>query len=175
MQQKNYPALVIGRDPNSLYSSLIINKGSRHGIRKNMPVIAIQSGLVGLVGKVISVGYDTSMVMPIYDFQCNVSARIQKTRDVGIITGMGSPDAPLVMKYIKKRELPDLQFGDIIVTSGENDNYLRDIPVGTIGQITVLDYDTSLEIEILPVIDFARLEHLIVVDMNTLNINQENK
>ena len=53
-----------------------------------MPVIALQSGNVGLVGKVIEVGHYTSLVMPIYDFQCSVSARIQNTRDLGLVSGM---------------------------------------------------------------------------------------
>ncbi len=161
----NFPAQIIGRDPNSQYSALTISKGSRHGIRKNMPVIAVQNGTVGLVGKIISVGYVTSLVMPVYDYDCNVSARIQKTRDVGIVSGLGSGDLPLSMEYIKKRVLAELQYGDIIVTSGENDNYLKDIAIGSISRITVQDYDSSLNIELTPIIDFARLETVIVVDM----------
>ncbi|MBR4463563.1 MAG: rod shape-determining protein MreC, partial [Treponema sp.] len=31
IEQKNYAAQIIGRDPDSLYSGLTINKGSRHG------------------------------------------------------------------------------------------------------------------------------------------------
>ena len=164
--QTNLPALVIGRDPNSIYSGITINKGSLNGIKKNMPVIAVQNGHVGLVGKITTVGLTTSMVMPVYDYQCNVSSRIQTTRDIGIVSGTGSHDAPLLMKYIKKRVLEELQYGDIVVTSGENDNYLRDIPVGTISKISVLDYDTSLEIELTPIIDFSRLETVIAVDVS---------
>ena len=129
-----------------------------------MPVIAIQNGDVGLVGKVVSVGRETSLIMPIYDYQCNVSARIETTRDIGLVSGTGSSESLLTMKYIKKRVLNELNYGDIIVTSGENDNYLKDIPIGSISNINILDYDTSLEIEITPIIDFSRLEHVIIVD-----------
>lgn len=163
--EKNIPALVIGHDPNSIYSGITIDKGSVHGIKKNISVIAVQNGNVGLVGKVTTVGLYTSLVMPVYDFQCNVSSRVQTTRDIGLVTGKGSSDLPLLMKYIKKRVLEELQYGDIIVTSGENDNYLRDIPVGTISKISVLDYDTSLELEITPIIDFSRLETVIAVEL----------
>ncbi|MBO5137298.1 MAG: rod shape-determining protein MreC [Spirochaetaceae bacterium] len=168
-EYKNYPAQIIGRDPNNQYSLLTIGKGSRHGIRKNMPVIAVQNGTVGLVGKVINVGYTTSSVIPIYDFDCNVSARIQNTRDVGLISGLGAETQPLVMKYIKKQVLTELQYGDLVVTSGENDNYLKDIPIGYISLITVQDYDSSLNIELTPIIDFSRLETVIVVDMKEIN------
>ena len=164
-EYKNCVAEIIGRDPNNQYSQLTIGKGSRHGIKKNMPVIAIQNGTVGLVGKVVSVGFVTSMVMPVYDYNCNVSARIQKTRDIGLVSGQGNVNHPLSMGYIRKRVLPDLQYGDLVVTSGENEN----IPIGYISEIKVRDYDSSLDIEITPVLDFGRLETVIVVDMKEQN------
>ena len=73
------------------------------------------------------------------------------------------------MQYIKKRVLEELSFGDVIVTSGENDNYMRDIPIGSISKITVLDYNSSLNIELTPIIDFSRLETVIVVNQKELN------
>ncbi len=163
-------AQIIARDPNATYSGITINKGSRNGIGKGMPVIAIQNGNVGLVGKVISVGPYTSMILPIYDYQCNISAKIEKTRDIGIITGNGYTSDYLTMNYIKKRVLNEIQYGDIVVTSGENDNYMKDIPIGTISSITPLDYDTSLVLQIIPVIDFNRLENVIVADFKNLAI-----
>lgn len=168
-EYKNYAARIIGHDADSLYSGITIDKGSRSGIKKGMPVIAIQNGNVGLVGKVVTVGIGTSLVMPIYDTQCNISSRIQNTRDLGIVSGNGSYDSPLSMSYIRKRVLEEFNYGDIVVTSGENGNYMRDIPVGTISKITVLEYDSSLDIELTPIIDFSRLETVLVVDMSQPN------
>ena len=164
---KNYVAQIIGRDPDSLYSAITVNKGSRNGIRKNMPVIAVQNGDIGLVGKVVTVGTFTSQIMPIYDFQCNISARIQHTRDLGLVVGQGNADSPLQMQYIKKRVLNELQYGNVVVTSGENENYFKDIPIGSITKIKTVDYDSSLIIEITPIIDFARLETVMIVDVKT--------
>lgn len=168
MINKNYSAQVIGRDPDNLYSGITVNKGSKQGIKKNMPVIAVQNGDIGLVGKVVSVGAFTSLVMPIYDFQCNISGRIQHTRDVGLVVGQGDSDIPLQMQYIKKRVEDELQYGDVIVTSGENENYLKDVPIGNISKISRVDYDSSLIIEVTPIIDFARLENIIIVDLKNL-------
>jgi rod shape-determining protein MreC len=161
---KNYPANVITRDPDPLYPSLTINKGSAQGIRKNMPVIAIQQGAVGLVGRIVSVGRQTSVIMPIYNSRYNVSSRIRTTRDVGLVSGSGSPDMPLMMSYIKKTAATDLQFGDIVETSGENGNYLRDIPLGRISRVTLVEYDASLAIELTPILDFSKLETVLAVD-----------
>ncbi len=168
---KNYTydttgARIIGRDPESLYSSITIDKGSKNGIQKNMPVIAVQNGIVGVVGKVISVGQFTSMIMPLYDFNSHISARIQSTRDLGLASGNGSH---LTLNYIKERALSDLQYGDVVVTSGENDNYMREIPIGTISSIETVDYNTSLIITLNPIIDFSLLEEVLVVNIGTLN------
>lgn len=166
---ESYAAEIIGRDPNALYSAMTIDKGSKHGIKKNMPVVAIQQGRIGLVGKVVTVGLYTSIIMPIYDFNCNVSARIESTRDLGMVTGAGSPDVPLILSYIKKNVLNDLQYGDIIITSGENGNYVRGISIGTISNVAVVDYDTSLIISLIPTVDFSRLENVIVIDSDAPN------
>jgi len=160
---------IIGRNPDSLYSGITINKGSNQGIHKGMPVIAIQDGNVGVVGRIVTVGVGTSIVMPVYDSQCNISARIQNTRDIGIVSGNGSEDLPLSMQYIRKRAQNDFSFGDIVVTSGENDNYMRDIPIGTISSVKALDYDSSLSIELDTIIDFSRLEIVLVVDQSVTN------
>ena len=169
LSYKNIPAQIIGHDPDSLYSGITINKGARNGIKKGMPVIAIQNGNIGVVGKIVTVGIGTSLIIPIYDSQFNISTRVQTSRDLGITKGSGFSDLPLSMGYIRKSAYADLHEGDVVVTSGENGNYISNVPVGRISKITVLDYDNSLDIELEPIIDFPRLENVLVVDQNTLS------
>jgi rod shape-determining protein MreC len=140
-----------------------------------MPVIAFQNGNQGLVGKVVQVGTFTSQIMPIYNINNMVSARIQNSRDLGLVNGLGSQDQPLLMQYIRKSVVDELSYGDIVVTSGENDNYMRDIAIGTISKITTLDYNSSLNIELIPIIDFARLENVVVVNQKELNDRKADK
>lgn len=169
LEEKNFPAQIISRDLDNAYSYLTIDKGSVNGVKKNMPVVAYQNGSQGLVGKVIQVGAFTSQIMPIYNIDNSVSARIQNTRDLGLVNGLGSQEQPLLLQYIRKRVLDELHYGDVIVTSGENNNYMRDIPIGTISKISVLDYNSSLNIEVTPILDFSRLETVIVVNQKELN------
>ena len=169
LDEQNYPAQIISRDFDNVYTYLTIDKGSVNGIKKNMPVIAFQNGNRGLVGKVVQVGTFTSQVMPVYNLNYIVSARIQNQRDLGLVNGTGSQDKPLLLQYIRKNVASELSYGDIIVTSGENDNYLKDIPIGTISKIISLDYNSSLNIELIPIIDFSRLENVIVVNQKQLN------
>ncbi len=169
MDEQNFPAQIISRDFDNVYAYLTIDKGSVNGIKKNMPVVAFQNGNQGLVGKVVQVGTFTSQIMPIYNMDYIVSARIQNSRDLGLVNGSGSQDNPLLMQYIRKKVADELSYGDIVVTSGENDNYLKDIPIGTISKIISLDYNSSLNIELTPIIDFSRLENVIVVNQKQLN------
>ena len=169
MDEKNIPAQIISRNLDNAYSYLTIDKGSVNGIKKNMPVVAFQNGNQGLVGKVIQVGTFTSQIMPIYNIKNIVSVRIQNTRDLGLVNGLGTQNQPLLLQHIRKRVMEELSYGDVVVTSGENDNYMRDIPVGPITKITALDYNSSLNIELTPIIDFARLENVIVVNQKELN------
>lgn len=175
MEEKNYPARIIARDSDNLYASLTIDKGSVHGIKKNMPVIAYQNGNSGLVGKVVQVGAFNSLVMPIYNLNCTVSCRIQNTRDLGLVTGNGNSESALKLQYIRKRVLEDLHYGDIVVTSGENNNYMNDIAIGTISKITTVTYNSLLDIELTPVIDFSRLENVVVVNMREINEEKSRK
>lgn len=174
LDEKNIPSRIISRDLDSAYSYLTIDKGSVNGIKKGMPVIAFQNGNNGLVGKIVQVGTFTAQVMPVYNIDNIVSARIQKTRDLGLVNGLGSLDQPLNLKYIRKSIANDLSYGDIVVTSGENDNYMKDIPIGSISKIAVLDYESSLTIELNPILDFSRLENVIVVNQKELNDRKDN-
>ena len=46
---------------------------------------------------------------------------------------------------------------------------MRDLPLGTISKITIVEYNSSLDIELTPVIDFSRLENVVVVNMREIN------
>jgi len=165
LETRNIAAEIIGRDPNNLYSGITINRGSRHGIRKNMPVVSFQGGDTGLVGRIIEVGRSTSMIMPVYDLQCFVAVRLEHSRYDGLVNGQGSPENPLIMRYVKKRAREEISIGERILTSGENVHYPGNIAVGVVSRISGLDYEPSLEIDIEPLIDFSRLETVFVLDV----------
>lgn len=156
-------ARIIAKDPGNLYSTFVIDKGTREGLRKNLPVVAYQDGSEGLVGKVLEVGKSSSMVSPVFDSSSHVSARLDRTRYEGLVSGGGSPDIPLTMRYIKKRAKDEIQYGDLVVTSGYQSLYPRDVIIGRVTRIISADYLTSLDVDVEPVLDFDRLEYVFVV------------
>jgi rod shape-determining protein MreC len=157
-------ARIIAKDPENLYSTITIDKGFGEGIRKNMAVIAFQDGMEGLVGRVVEVGQGTSKIVPIYDTKSFVASRFSGgSRTEGLVGGQGSPDDPLLMRFVKKRVKDELQFGDLVVTTGFESVYPAEVVVGRVKKVRVLDYQTSIDIELDPVLDFSRLEYVFVV------------
>jgi len=157
------PAEIIAKDPVNIFSSFMINKGRRHGVSKGMPVTSYQNGIIGLVGKVAEAGYGSSLVLPIYDSTSYVAARFQSSRYEGLINGAGRNGKNLVMNYVKKTARVEIQNNDLIVTSGMESLYPKGIYIGRVQSITSREYNTSLEIEVLPVIDFSTLEFVFVL------------
>lgn len=166
LNTKNIPAQVIGFDPDNLYSGIIINRGTKHGIRKNMPVLAFQGTNAGLVGKVVQTGRSSSMIIPIYDYQCFAAAYVQTTKHRGLVNGQGSADRPLIMRYVQKRAQDEISIGDKILASGENHLFPKDSPIGVVKSIKIHDYETYLELTVEPVIDFSRLDYVFVLDLS---------
>lgn len=166
LNTKNIPAQVIGFDPDNLYSGIIINRGTKHGIRKNMPVLAFQGTNAGLVGKVAQTGRSSSMIIPMYDYQCFAAAYVQTTKHRGLVNGQGSADRPLIMRYVQKRAQDEISIGDKILASGENHLFPKDSPIGVVKSIKIHDYETYLELTVEPVIDFSRLDYVFVLDLS---------
>ncbi|MGA2379386.1 MAG: rod shape-determining protein MreC [Spirochaetia bacterium] len=156
-------AEVIARDTDNLFSTITLNKGSRQGVKKGMPVVAWQGDIEGLVGKVVLVGPGSSQVLPLYDPQCIVSARVDTTRDEGLVAGQGKDRGTLVMNYVKKIAKDNIGYGDLVVSSGLGGVYPKGINIGRIRDITVPAYETSLVLQVQPIIDFDRLEYLFLV------------
>lgn len=154
---------MIARDTDNLFSTITINKGSRQGVTKGMPVVAWQGDIEGLVGKVISVGLGTSQVLPLYDPECLVSARVDSTRDEGLVAGQGKDRGTIVMNYVKKTAKDRIAYGDLVVSSGLGGLYPKGINIGRIRTWAAPAYETSLVVQLEPIVDFDTLEYLFLL------------
>jgi len=160
-------AEIIGRDPDNLFSSLVVNRGKKSGVTGNMPVIAYQNGVETLVGKVVRTARVESLVMPLYDSTSYISARLAESRIEGIVEGQGSPDIPLLLRFVRRRTRGEISIGEPVVTSGLGGVYPPGIILGRVSRVRYQDNDTSIEIEIESSTDFSRLEYVFVIDPKT--------
>ena len=156
-------AEIIAQEPGNIFNSIVINRGTSHGVENNMPVIAYQYGYQGLVGKVIEAGPFTSKILPIFDNTSYVAVRLMESRYEGLINGSGNRNGSLLMNYVTKNAFKSLKKGDLVITSGMQSIYPSGLYIGRIREIDNPEWQTSLVLGIEPVIDFSRIEYVLIL------------
>jgi rod shape-determining protein MreC len=163
MKYKNVSAQIIGKDPENFFSSFVINKGTMDGIYPDMAVVAYDHGLFGLVGKVEEAGINASIVIPITNNQCFVAARLQNSRNEGLVCGSGIGSSDLRMKYVNKKADDNKLNNELVVTSGMRSLYPPGLFIGRITGSYSEEYDTSMELTLNPIIDMSRIEYVFIL------------
>ncbi len=158
------PAMIIGKQPGNFSTSLTINKGALDGVKLDMPVIARYDESFGLVGKITTVSPRTSMVLPLFNSAFFVSARMEKSNFEGLVNGLGENNSQIIMQYVEKLAKTEIAYGDLVITSGLGLAFPEGIHIGRVNSIISKPYQTSMEIEIAPVVDFSRLKYVFVVN-----------
>ncbi|MBI1977592.1 MAG: rod shape-determining protein MreC [Candidatus Omnitrophica bacterium] len=148
-------ARVIGRDPSHWSQFIVINKGKRDGVRKNTVLVHPE----GLVGKVVAAGKRSARAILLVDAESRASAMNQRTRDVGLIQGTGSP----MLKMVYLDRTSDLQVGDIVVSSGLGGIYPKGIPIGKVELVGGEKDRLKLYAVVRPFVPFAKLEEVLCV------------
>ena len=152
---KLIPTRLIGRSTDSWSSSIIIDKGSYNGIKSGMSAITY----LGLIGRVIESGKFSSKVLLINDPNLGVSAIVQRSRQEGLVSG--TLGANLIMRYLP--EEPDIEIGDVIVTSGLGETYPKGLLIGSVIDIGRDFSGLSRYAIIKPAVGLSGLEEVLVV------------
>lgn len=153
---KTMPAYIIGKDISNYSKIIIINVGSKDGIKVNMTVIAD----AGLVGHVISVTDNTAKVETIIDSASNVSSTISTTRES--IICKGSMDNSII-KAINIPTDANLVIGDNVETSGMGGIYPKGIHVGTIQEVVSTKNSIDRYAIIKTAVDFSTIQTVLVI------------
>jgi rod shape-determining protein MreC len=146
-------AEVIGSSSDPSSHTLFINRGTKDGVRENYAVITPE----GVIGKVVEVFPRSSQVLLINDKDSGVGALFATTRTHGVVRGSGDPEPHL--DYVIDEE--KVQPGEIVVTSGEDRIFPKDLFIGTVESAkpgTPFQY-----IKIAPAARLDRLEDVIVL------------
>jgi rod shape-determining protein MreC len=148
-------AAVIGRDPSPFLHYVIINIGSNDGILRGMPVVTDQ----GLVGRVDAVIADAARVQLITDAASDVNVRLQNAETDASLVGSVTGDVNL---DLIPQDVP-IEVGDLVLTSGLGGGYPPDLIVGQVINIRSRDFDLFQQATVQPVVDFNRLEIVLVI------------
>jgi len=148
-------ARVVGKDATNWFKTILIDRGSRAGMRRNLPVVAPD----GLVGRIVDVTPSTAKVQLITDPVSAAGALMQRTRVTGIVTG--NLGAGLRVRYLPL--LADVVVGDEVVTSGMGGIFPKGIPVGRVTAVERASGALFQEAVLQPKVDLGRLEEVVVL------------
>ena len=153
--RKVVPAMVIARDHLGLKDTIIIDKGKKNKVDKDMVVISGN----GLVGRTRETGWTIARVLLITDRDSVISGIVQRTRDEGAIVGNG--EAGLVMKYLGLG--CDVKKGDIVITSGFGEVFEKGILIGEVESVGKDQSGLYMDAIVKPAVDMTRLEDVLVI------------
>ena len=153
-------AKVIARDAGQWFCTFSINRGSAHGVSKDMAVVDGS----GLIGHVYEVGLNYAKVITIIDTRSAVACLMQRTRDNGVMRGQIADSDSSAQCYVYY--LPNVNSispGDIVVTSGTDSLYPKGLKIGA---VTALSLDAGSEgtyAIVTPSVDFQRIEEVFIL------------
>lgn len=153
-------ARVIRRNPTTWWQTVEIDAGSDRGIGVELAVLSNE----GLVGKIERVdrGGERSTVLLLTDEKCLVSARVEGSPEVGIISGQrGGFDGNPMLRLRFLSPNASLRPGQRVFTTGRGGLFQPNILLGTIESVE----KGALESEALvrPSVNFADLGAVFVV------------
>ena len=134
--------------------SIVINKGSRDGIKSGMAVLDQQY----LVGKVIEVNFGTSRVLLLSDINSNIPITISPGNLLAIATGTGKDQAKV--NFLKKTHFDKITNDSLVYSSGTGGLIKSGVPIG---RITNFDSKIDEDINIEFFSDFSQLQYVSVV------------
>jgi len=150
------PARVIARSTNVWYSTVTIDVGRSSGVKMYDAVVNGE----GLVGRVTAVTSDVSQVTLITDQQSYVDAKVVPSGAQGLVAGSVIGDTDL--QYVDKSEA--VKVGDTVVTSGLRDSiFVQGIPIGVVESVARQDVELYQKVTIRPLVDFHKLDLVLVV------------
>lgn len=151
-------ARVIATSPSSLFRSVRIDRGRADGLTLGAAVI----GDEGVVGRVAALGRKSSDVMLLIDANSSADVLVQRTRARARVRGRGSDsDFALDAQYLSR--VAQVEPGDLLVTGGLGRTFPKGLLVGRVMGVERRAFGLYQRAIIEPSVDFARLEHVMVV------------
>lgn len=148
------PAQVIGEDASDWARTVIVDKGSRAGLRDGLPVVSAE----GVVGQVIKTAPNSARVLLITDASSAVAALVQRTRTRGVAHGLGGN---LSLDYALRSA--DIVEGDLLVTSGMGGIFPKGLTLGWVKQVKKDQFGLFQEVVVTPAADFSHLEEVLII------------
>lgn len=157
---KLMPAQIISRDSSTWWNTIRINRGFEDGVEADMPVVTD----LGIVGKTTTVSKNEAIVVLITDETCRIAAKIDGTREQGIITGLriqeNAAEGQLQMNFLSKSA--KIEPGQMVLTAGVvHGSFPPGLAIGKIKEFRLRALDGQAVVE--PVVHLASVDDVFVL------------
>ena len=162
LHQRKYlylPAKVIGNSVSQTNNYLQLHRGSLQGIIPDLGVTDINNSVVGTV---VDVSNNYSVVMSLLHRQSNISAKLKKTGETGSIIWDGIQPNVVLLKDISKEVV--VARGDTVITSGFSDKFPYGLLIGTVKEIENDKTSSTYFIRIKTAANFYNLQYVYVIN-----------
>ena len=155
-------ATVVNRNIGYWYNTLVIDKGSKNGIKEGDAVITNQ----GLIGKIINVSNFSSTVKLLTSDDVSNKISIKITSDDGKYYGLliGYDIKENIYKIEGITDSDKIEEGDIVSTTGLTDYFPSGILIGTVSKVVKDEYDLNSIIEVNPSVSFNDISIVTVLN-----------
>jgi len=152
------PGNVIQNSTDQTNNYLTIDKGSRHGIKKNMGVINPD----GIVGVIVAVSENFSIAMSVLNSKTVVSPKLPDNSSIGRLVWKGNSPYYAYVEGISK--FTNLKKGDKILTSPYSKRYPENIMIGTVEEVRNAPSGAFLIIKVKLSTNFTNLRSVYMTD-----------
>jgi rod shape-determining protein MreC len=149
------PAEVVGLDVSPWFRSVLVDRGTQHGVEPGHPVITHE----GIVGVVTATSSHAAKVMLLLDRQSAVDALVQRSRAQGVVRGVGRER--LEFEFVVRDA--DVIEGDEIVTSGLGGVYPKGLRLGRVSELRDSGGRLTRIAVVEPSVELGQLEQVFVM------------
>ncbi len=138
---------------------LTINKGEKHGVKKQMAVM----GHKGVIGLIENTSQHYATVIPIINTRFHLSVKIKRNDYFGSLSWDGQS-----YKYAQLNDIPayvDVQAGDTVTTSGLSTSFPENKLVGIISETKKTENTAFWDIQIRLATDFKQIHSVYIINL----------
>ena len=152
-------AKVVMNSVNQLNNYIQLHRGKNQGIKADFGVININNAVLGTV---MEVSDNYSVVMSLLHEQSNLSARLKRSGETGTVIWDGIDPHILLLKDISKTV--KIKSGDTVVTSGFSDKFPAGLLVGYVKDIINDKSMSTYTVRITPGANFETVQYAYIID-----------
>lgn len=148
---------IVGISASPLDRTVTVNRGSRHGVEPDAPVMAAS----GLVGRVLTVGPSVSQVELLSSSLAAVAVITSSSRSRGVVrAAAGGDERGYRIHFVPVGQ--QVAVGEDVISSGLDELFPKGLLVGRVSRVHDGD-GLLLEIAVEPAVDFDVLERVFVL------------